>query len=291
MVDSQRFADLGRPRRVWAVAAIHADVGRLLGVQREIGARFRPGDRLILLGNMIGTGPHAVETVDALLRFRRELIARPGVLVDDVVYLRGAQEEMWQKLLQLHFAPNPLEVLQWMLGQGVAGTLAGYGGDPEQGVLASKGGPTAITRWTQTLRDAVYAHPGHGEFFNALRRAAFVPPEPAPETPARSDEPTPSVGPRKGMLFVNAGLDPTRPVGHQGDSFWWGASGFGRLDANPEGGVFGDFCRIVRGHDPHLGGVHVGDVTVTLDGGCGRGGPLVCAAFDRDGALVDSFQV
>ena len=37
----------------------------------------------------------------------------------DIVYLRGQQEEMWHRMLQIQFAPNPKEVLPWMLQQGV----------------------------------------------------------------------------------------------------------------------------------------------------------------------------
>ena len=92
-----------------------------------------PGDRLVYTGNMIGRGSAVRETMDELLSFRRALIAMPGMLADDVVYLRGAQEEMWQKLLQLQFAPIP----PWCCAGCCAGrraTLVAYGGDPDQGM-------------------------------------------------------------------------------------------------------------------------------------------------------------
>ena len=47
------------------------------------------------------------------------VIPRPHSDVDDVAYLRGNQEEMWQKLLQLQFATDPRGVLKWMFEQGV----------------------------------------------------------------------------------------------------------------------------------------------------------------------------
>ena len=114
MSDNQKFADIRHPKRIWAVGAIHADVERLSALHTDIGRRFMPGDRLVYSGNMIGRGNAVRETMDELLSFRRALIAMPGMLVDDVVYLRGAQEEMWQKLLQLQFAPDPSVVLRWM---------------------------------------------------------------------------------------------------------------------------------------------------------------------------------
>jgi hypothetical protein len=111
--DSQRFADLLQPRRIWAIGAIHGDVVRLGAIHQEIGRRFTPGDRLVYLGNMLGRGPAVADTIDEILAFRLALLAAPGMKVEDIVYLRGAQEEMWQKLLQLQFAPNPAEVLGW----------------------------------------------------------------------------------------------------------------------------------------------------------------------------------
>src|SRR3546814_18686442 len=60
---------------------------------------------------------------DLLLRFRSLFLARPDAFACDVVHLRGSQEEMWQKLLQLQFATDPRAVLQWMLDQGLAASL------------------------------------------------------------------------------------------------------------------------------------------------------------------------
>ncbi|MGQ9364815.1 hypothetical protein [Azospirillum sp. ST 5-10] len=271
MSDTQKFADLGRPRRIWAVAAVHAQVDRLAALHAAIAAEFRPGDRLVYLGNMIGWGEAALATLDELLAFRRSLLAMRGLMAEDVVYLRGSQEEMWQKLLQLHFAPNPREVLDWMMRQGLAPVLAAYGGSAEQGVAAARGGNVALGRWTAALRAAMQDRPGHATLFSALRRAAFTG---SPE----------AVEPG-GVLLVNAGIDPGRPFGHQGDSFWWGGSGFARID-----GPYGGFARVVRGYDPARQGVQAGDFTATLDGGCGFGGPLVCGVVSPTGDLLELFQ-
>lgn len=291
MAESQRFIDLGKPRHIWAVGAIHADVQRLRGVHAALAERFRVGDRIVYLGNMIGRGAAVIETIDELLAFRRLVLAARCACADDVVYLRGGQEEMWRSLLQLQFAPNPAEVLDWMLGQGVATTLAAYGGDPAQGFAAARGGAVTLTRWTQSLRAAFYAMPGHEPFFSALRRAAHVGPPAAdsarnesaaihPPAAARADQPT------SGPLFVCAGVDPARPFALQGDRFWWGAAGFARMEA-----PFSGFARVVRGYDPAKGGAAAGDFHATLDGGCGFGGALVCAGFDSAGQIIDSFQV
>src|SRR5262249_45982039 len=150
------------------------EASRLTALHRALWPRLEDGDRLVYLGNYLGRGPAVHETVDELLAFRCGVLARPGGSACDVAFLRGAQEEMWQKLLQLQFAPNPREVLQWMLDQGVGPTLAAYGGEASRGLAACREGPVAITRWTSGLRAAVNAAPGHGQFFAALRRAAFT---------------------------------------------------------------------------------------------------------------------
>lgn len=271
MAERHKFADLGRPRCIWAIASIHAQLDRLHAIHEAVGARFRPGDRLVYLGNMVGWGSHVTETVEHILAFRRALLSLPGMFPSDIVYLRGSQEEMWQKLLQLQLAPNPREVLEWMVNQGVAPTLAAYGGTPEQGMAAARGGAVALGRWTAALRANVQAMPGHATLFSSVRRAAYT------GTP---DAPEPG-----GALFVNAGIDPSRPFGHQGDSFWWGAGGFVRLN-----GPYGGFHRVVRGWDPAQQGVQVTDFTATLDAGCGFGGPLVCGVFSHTGDVLEMFQ-
>ena len=46
---------------------------------------------------------------------------------ESIVFLRGAQEEMFSKLLQLQLAPNPSEILEWMFEHGVNKTIKSYG--------------------------------------------------------------------------------------------------------------------------------------------------------------------
>ncbi|MEI6985713.1 MAG: hypothetical protein WCK65_06260 [Rhodospirillaceae bacterium] len=279
MGDSQRFVKLGLVvRRVWAVASVHAEIGRLAELHDKIGVRFRPGDRLIYLGNMIGRGRFVAETIDELLAFRRALLAVPGVMVADVVYLRGGQEEMWQKLLQLQLAPNPKEIIAWMLSQGVGTTLDAYGSSAEQAVAAARDGVRTITRYTGALRTAMRDRPGHETLFSALRRAAFT------GSPQASPEPE-SIPNQDGLLLVNSGFDISRPFESQGDAFWWGADQFSTIDRR-----YGGFARIVRGYDPSEGGVSVDTYTTTLDGGCGFGGKLVCGCLSPSGELLETIE-
>lgn len=269
MASNERFADLGRTRRIWAVSSIHGHVERLAALHDDLAPRVGPGDRIVYLGNFLGHGPHIRETVDELLVFRRAMIARPGMLARDVVYLRGSQEEMWQKLLQLQFAPNPSQVLDWMLHQGVDATLGAYGGDSGQGLAAARDGAVSLTRWTNALRTGMRAlAPGHETLMTALRRAAYTMPEPAP-----------------GVLFVHAGVDVSRPLTEQGDAFWWGGGSFPTIAA-----PYGPFGRVVRGYDPRHAGISLADHAASIDGGCGFGGRLACACVAPEGEILELIE-
>src|ERR1700758_3849123 len=170
----RKFAQLGDARRVWAIASINGAAQRLVRLHDTISNRFQEEDRIVYLGNYVGYGNAVLATIDELLNFRRRVLGRRRGFACDVVFLRGAQEEMWQKLLQLQFAPNPREVLHWMVGAGMEATVRAYGGDLQQGFAATRDGPRTITRWTGALRRVMNATPGHTTLFSALRHAAFT---------------------------------------------------------------------------------------------------------------------
>ncbi len=262
---ARNLVQLRGARRVWTVGAIHGAAQRLVRVHDQIGERFQEGDRVVYLGNYFGYGDAVCATVDELLDFRRRVLARRHGFACDVAFLRGTQEEMLQKLLQLQFAPNPGEVLTWMVNAGIEPTVRGYGGDLRQGFAAARGGPRAITRWTSILRGAINAAPGHTTLLSALRHAAFTE--------------------EGGLLFVHAGVDPARRLGAQGDAFWWG-----RQDILDLAAPFDGFRRVVRGIDAQRRGLVESRFAVSLDGGSGRGGRLLAACLAPDGAVLDRIE-
>ena len=256
------LATLKGGERIWAVAAIHGESRRLKLLHGRLARLIKPGDQMIYLGGYLGLGPAVIETIDELLLFRRAFIARPDIPLESIVFLRGAQEEMWQKLLQLQFAAAPAEVLGWMVAHGIGPTIAAYGGNVDEGMSAAAEGVVALTRWTSGLRQGMHRFDGHTQLMSSLKHAAVT------------DD--------NGLLFVHAGVDPSRKLESQRDLYWWGATAFETL-AEPYGG----FRLVVRGHAP-LGepGLNVGNPVVTLDAGCGRGGPLMAACFDAAGEVV-----
>ena len=258
---ANKFAEFRGGLRVWAISAVHGAAGRLVRLHDAISDSFREGDRLVYLGNYIGYGSTVLETVDELLDFRRRVLGRRYGCACDVAFLRGAQEEMWQKLLQLQFAPNPGEVLDWMVKAGMEATVRAYGGDLRQGFAAARDGPRSITRWTGALRRAMNAAPGHTALFSALRHAAFT-----------ADQE---------MLFVPAAIDPSRPLAAQGDAFWWGHNDILALNTS-----FAGFRRVIRGIDREQRGFAERAFSVSLDGGRGHPGRLLAACFSADGEMI-----
>ena len=173
---------------------------RLRQLHYQLSGRLQDGDRLVYLGNYIGYGPDIVGTVDELLTFRRAFLARaPFIHTGDLVFLRGSQEEMWHRVLQLQFAVDPVEVMSWMGERGLAATLTAYAGDTSADIMGHRAWPLTIAQWTGSVRAVMQKRLGHVAFMSALKRAAYTAEESLP--------------------FVNAGIDTDKPVEEQSDVF------------------------------------------------------------------------
>ena len=265
MTDPSKYGVFESPCRVWVVGAIHGNADRLDVLHRKLAKRIAPGDKLVYTGNVLGWGTAVHEALDAVLLFRRDFLAIRGNDVADIALLRGAQEEMWHRLFELQFSMNPVEVLEWTLDQGVGATIEAYGASPQDGIHAARQGPMALTRWTSELRNAVRATPGHREYMSDLRHAAYT---------------TDGT-----LLFVSAGIDPSRPLDAQEDALWWGTRGFNAMSEPYYG------CRlVVRGYDPAHGGYIVGDHAASLDGGGGAGGVLFAACVTPDEGVTEVLE-
>jgi hypothetical protein len=265
-----KFSNLGQPNRIWTVSAIHGELERLVAIHKSVFDKFRPGDRLVYTGNYLG-GPSArpKQTLDELLHFRRTLMALPGVENNDIVYLRGIQEELFGKLLQLQFAPNAGQVVGWMAERhpDIDVLLRAYGSSLPDATRVAREGIMSITRWTTFLKNAIRSEPGHEKFFTVLRLAAFT------ENKQSNDN---------NLLFVHAGIDTDKPLAAQGDQFWWASKGFNKIEE-----PYAPFRAVIRGHDPEKGGIHIGRNVMSIDGGSGRGGKLVCAHLSPTGDVIE----
>jgi serine/threonine protein phosphatase 1 len=263
-----QIANIGTPQTVWTIPSIHGDIDRLIHIHNHILKNFRIGDRLVYLGNYIGYGPSSAECITEILTFRRMLLSRAGMKCSDITYLRGSQEEMWQKILQLPFAADPTNIFLWMLSNGMRPILHSYGLCEHDGIEACRAGVMGLTKWVNKIRAAIRKHPGHETFGTHLVQASH--------TDTQSEHP---------ILFVNAGLDASKPLEQQGDNFWWMGTAFEKME-NP----YLPFQKVVRGYDPLHRGLHLNCTKATIDDGCGFGGKLISAAFSSNGDVLDIIE-
>ena len=66
---------------------------------------------------------------------------------ESIVFLRGAQEEMFSKLLQLQLAPNPSEIIELMFYHGVNKTVNSYGFSEDEVKNIASSGTINISKW------------------------------------------------------------------------------------------------------------------------------------------------
>lgn len=252
----------------WALGALKGDDTALERLGGALMQRWQPGDRLVVLGNMLGAAGNTPRTIDLMLLLRRRLLARPSAEVEDFVFLRGPQEEIWHKALQLQFALAPLDVLDWMLSRGLDAIIEAYGYSIAEGRIASRNGSLAIARWTSGLRERQAARPGHGDLLNALSRAAL------------------SADGR--LVFAASGVDPGRPLDGQADAFWWSTQTDTALDAalgKVSAGGWPSVTRVVRGAAPSKNAAldEARVLTVTRD-------TPALVGLDGDGAVLERIE-
>ncbi len=267
-----RFSAIKAARRVWTIPSIHANACKLRDLHDALLPRLKAGDRIVYMGNYIGRGPDSAPVVDELLAFRRMVLSISGFQPSDIIYLRGQQEELLQRVFQLHFASTPWVVYEWMLDQGLAETLQSYGIDVREGLNAASADAGRLSRWTGFVRHMVERHEGHDLFLGQLKRAAFT----HKATPKDDTKP---------LLFVNTGIKTDLRLEDQGDRFWWGGDDFQTMTD-----AYNPFSRVVRGYDPQRRGIYINCVTATIDNGCGFGGSLACASWMRDASVGDIFE-
>lgn len=275
MTQYSYLAHLGNPHKIWAVSALHGQTDKLNALHNMIWNGFIPGDKIIYLGNYLGTStppPHDTpDTIDIMMLFKNALVETYHCQPTDIIHLRGIHEEMLQKLLQLQFAHSPQHVLEWLIDQGIDKILYHYGTSGDEGLSACRSGTVSLTRWTNALRQTIRDVYGHDTFYNNLKRAAYTTDDTAAEDHS--------------LLFVHAGIDYHRPLHTQKDSFWWDAQKFDTLET-----MYAPFKRIVRGFDPENKGVQIDPFKITLDDNCDQGGHLICAELNNMGDIISLNQ-
>ena len=123
MNNISNFVELSKSKKIWAIGSIHSNYQSFESIKKYILNKFNYDDKLIFLGNVIGLGEETKETLSSIIDLRFSLMSKFKLKSDSIVFLRGAQEEMFSKLLQLQLAPNPREIVDWMFDHGVNKTI------------------------------------------------------------------------------------------------------------------------------------------------------------------------
>ncbi len=223
MSKNNKFQEFKNINKIWAIGSLHSSIESFKSIKSYILSNFSKDDKIIFLGNIIGFRNKSKEIISEVLKLRFNLMSKFKLNHEDVVFLRGAQEEMFSKLLQLQIAPNPAEIVEWIFSHGVDQTVISYNFEPDQFRNIATQGTIQINKLTSKLNHQISITPGHKEFFSNLKHAAYS------ET--------------KEVLFVNRGVDLSRPLSAQNDCFWWGYQNFSLIKK-----PYNTFKRVVRGY-------------------------------------------
>lgn len=262
-----KYSSLGHPNRIWVFSAIEGRTERLRVAHQKVFEKFQPSDRIVYTGNYLGgENSNPIGTMSDLLLFRRSILALPGSMADDIVYLRGIQEELWRSILRLQMSINASDTVAWIQRRHpeVDSLLKAYGSSLDEASKVAREGVLNLTRWGASLQNNQRQFPGHEKFFTCLRRAAFT------ENRHSNDN---------NLLFVHAGIDPQRALIDHEDEFWWASKNF-NLYQEP----YRPFRLVVRGYDPEHQGMHISPAFISLDGG---GTKLVCAEMTAEGDIKE----
>ncbi len=268
MYKISNFVELKKSNKLWAIGSIHSNLKSFTSIKDFILKNFEQNDKLIFLGNIIGLGNDSKETLNSVIELRFRLMSKFKIKPDSIVFLRGAQEEMFSKLLQLQLAPNPSEIVEWMFDHGVNETIKSYGFSENEIRNIASSGTINISKWTANLNKILHKNPGHTQYFLNLKHAAY--------------------SHSKKILFVNRGVDITRPLSAQNDCFWWGFQNFSTIQQ-----PYKTFQRIVRGyesqHSDHLK-ISKKNVICTLFKQPLSNKSILCGTFNENGEILDLFE-
>ncbi len=234
-----RFAIISPKHRIWAFSSIHSNYKKLKVLHNIIYNAIQSGDYFVYMGNIIGINDNAIETFTEILDFKQKVQSKfPDITDDNFIFLRGIQEEIWQKMLSIHLSDKDDKVFNYINEKGVDGTLRSYGFNPDEGYSIIEKGAVATANWTSEIREKFYNTIGYNEIFLRLKHAAYT-----------QD---------KALLFVNSGINHKKTLEQHKDEFWWWGSKF--IEENS----YQDFNVVIRGFSAqHNSGIYQDEYYIT----------------------------
>ncbi len=258
-------------RRVFMVGAIKGRVEHLKKLHYHLVSMIKPQEDSIIYGGDSLSGENPQAAVQEICEFRCWFLAHPLWVHDRrVVFLNGMSEEIFTKIFMLHLAPNPLEIIQFMLECNMARLFQRFDVDIEKLLRVcaiindhhETEGRKILAEWTRALRKAAVQSYGLFDYVHNCRFCCYAP--------------------DKSLLMVHSGLDENLPLMKQNDNFWLGGRNF--FDHKTQ---YLGFNKIIRAKD-HFGASQSGlsarsvftDHRISLDDSDG----LCCAVLENDGA-------
>ena len=119
MENINNFIEIKKTKKIWAIGSIHSRLKSFESLKQFILDKFEKEDHLIFLGNIIGLGVESKNTLNSVIDLRNKLMSKFLLNPNKIIFLRGAQEEMFLKLLL--FPLNIMQVWPSLLRQQLAG--------------------------------------------------------------------------------------------------------------------------------------------------------------------------
>ena len=105
MDNTSNFVELKKTNKIWAIGSIHSNLDSFNSIKQFIIKNFKKDDKLVFLGNVIGLGEDSKSTISSLINLRFTLMSKFKLKPSAIVFLRGAQEEMFINITT-QLAPN-----------------------------------------------------------------------------------------------------------------------------------------------------------------------------------------
>ena len=87
MQTHSKFAELKFCNNIWAIGSIHSHLDSFESIKKYILKNFSKNDRIVFLGNIIGLGDSAKETLSSVIDLRKQLMSKFFLNTEDVIFL------------------------------------------------------------------------------------------------------------------------------------------------------------------------------------------------------------
>ena len=84
---NSQFAEFESCNKIWAIGSIHSQLDSFENIKNHIINNFSESDKIVFLGNVIGVGDFAQETLSSVINMRSKLMSKFFLKPKDIVFL------------------------------------------------------------------------------------------------------------------------------------------------------------------------------------------------------------